>query len=398
MLIALKSFIGHGSLYDDVFTQYGPFYYEAWGGLFSLFGIPVTHDAGRTVTMIVWLLASLTLGLSTIAMTRSVVLGVAVEILVFSGIGSLTNEPMHPGGMTCLLLAALTAISCAVGAGVSKRATAALGGAVAALILVKVNVGVFALAALALAWVVSYGALADRRWPRPLVEAGFVLIPIALMTEKLGEAWARHYAAHVAIAALAVVIALRARSADRRPAEELRRLVGGLVGVALAVCLAIIALGTSPAGLVEGMVTQPLHQADALTIPWSLPNEMYVFDLLAMAGALAYWWVVRRAESRPPPAAVAIVSSLSVLIGVAMALSVVGKTVVFGNFTYASYQLDLMAFAWVALIPAPGGRGRGAFARLLLPPLAVLQALHAYPVAARLPISSGARRQLENAC
>src|SRR5262249_33149308 len=51
MLVALKSFVNHGHLYDEVFTQYGPFYYEAWGGLFSLFGIPIDLDSGRMATM-----------------------------------------------------------------------------------------------------------------------------------------------------------------------------------------------------------------------------------------------------------------------------------------------------------------------------------------------------------
>ena len=32
MLIALKEFIRHGDLYNQVFSQYGPFYYELWGG------------------------------------------------------------------------------------------------------------------------------------------------------------------------------------------------------------------------------------------------------------------------------------------------------------------------------------------------------------------------------
>lgn len=32
MLVSLKSFLNQGHLYDDVFTQYGPFYFEAFGG------------------------------------------------------------------------------------------------------------------------------------------------------------------------------------------------------------------------------------------------------------------------------------------------------------------------------------------------------------------------------
>ena len=46
------------------------------------------------------------------------------------------------------------------------------------------------------------------------------------------------------------------------------------------------------------------------------------------------------------------------------------------------FPVGLLSFAWVALIQPPGKPDEGTqFARLLLPPLAVLQALHAYPVA-----------------
>jgi hypothetical protein len=65
-----------------------------------------------------------------------------------------------------------------------------------------------------------------------------------------------------------------------------------------------------------------------------------------------------------------------------MALSVIGRTVLFDATTFSGYQLSFLAFAWVALVPVPGGGSREtSFARLLLPLLAVLQALHAFPVA-----------------
>ena len=196
---------------------------------------------------------------------------------------------MHPGGIICLLLATIVAISCTVGSRTSVRAMAVLGGAVAALILVKVNVGGFALAAVVLTCVVSYRVLADRRWLRLAVEIGFVAIPFALMTAKLGEAWARHYAVHVAVAALAVVIVLRSRSTGRRSPEELWWLGGGLIVVAVTICLTILAAGTSPGGLIEGVLTQPLRQASAYSNPLQLSNRIYVFDLVALLGALVYW-------------------------------------------------------------------------------------------------------------
>ncbi|HWO47944.1 MAG TPA: hypothetical protein VNM41_07770, partial [Solirubrobacterales bacterium] len=86
MLIALRSFLEHGHLYDDVFSQYGPFYYEFWGGFFELFGIPVDHDGGRTATIFAWVGTSLLFGLSIWRMTRSILLGLATQMLVFGAI------------------------------------------------------------------------------------------------------------------------------------------------------------------------------------------------------------------------------------------------------------------------------------------------------------------------
>jgi hypothetical protein len=382
MLIALKSFLNHGSLYDDVFTQYGPFYYEAWGAVFSIFGIPVTHDGGRSVTLVAWVISSLLVGVATWRMTASALLGLATQMLVFGGIVTIVNEPMHPGGIICLLLASIVAISCLVRAKVSVGAMALLGGAVMALVLVKINVGAFALAALGLACVVSYPALARRRWIRPLVEVAFVAIPLLLVTSKLGEAWARHYGVHVAVAALAVVAALRARSTGRRSSEELWWLGGGLVVVGLTICATIMATGTSLSGLIDGIFKQPLRQSDAFSIPLALSNRIYLFDLLGLSGALVYWRLARARSAPPGSAWVALTSLAGILIGAEMALSVIGRTVLFDATTFAGYQLSFLAFAWIALVPRADGEEDGAaFARLFLPPLAVLQALHAFPVA-----------------
>ncbi len=382
MLIALKSFLHQGSLYDDVFSQYGPFYYEAWGAFFSILGLSVDHDGGRTATLVAWLLATLILGLATWRMTRSILLGLAAQMIVFGSLVTLGHEPMHPGGIICLLLATIVAISCFVRERASPVAMGLLGGAVMALILVKINVGGFAFVALALACVVTYPALLARRWLRPLVEIGFVAIPLLLMSSKLGEGWARHYSVHVAVAALAVVIVLRTRAPGRRSAEELWWLAGGLLAVAVTICAAIIAAGTSPSGLVEGVLTQPLRQSDAFSIPLFLPDSDYLFDFLGLAAALGYWYALRRRRGAAGTAWTSTVAVLSILIGLQLALSVIGKTLFFGSITSLGHEISLLGFAWVALIAMPGEPDEGsAFARLLLVPLAVLQGLHAYPVA-----------------
>jgi hypothetical protein len=382
MLIALKAFLGHGHLYDEVFSQYGPFYYEFWGAVFELFSIPVTHDGGRTVTLVAWVASALCFGFATWRMTRSVLLGLATQILVFGGISTVINEPMHPGGIICLLLGMIVALSCFVRRESSPMAMALLGGAVMALILVKINVGAFALLSLTLACVVSYPELARRRWLRPLVELLFVAVPLLLMASKFGEGWARHYAIHVSIAAFAIVIALRSRSAIQRSREELWWLVGGLIVVGATVCLAIIGAGTSAGGLIEGVFAQPLHQSDAFSIPLQLDRRTYVFDLLGLAGATCFWYVRRGRRTDPTPTMTTLASLASIVIGVEMALSIVGRTALFDVPSITGYQFAFLPFAWVALIPLLDTEAEAtSFPRLLLPLLAVLQALHAYPVA-----------------
>jgi len=382
MLIALKEFLRHGHLYNEVFSQYGPFYYEFWGAFFEIFGLGVNHDGGRTAVMVAWVLTSLLFGLSIWRLTRSALLGLATQMLVFGAIITVVNEPMHPGSLICLLLGVIVAISALVRARPSPLAMGLLGGAVMALILVKINVGAFAFVSLALACVVSYPALAARRWLRPALEVAFVAIPLLLMVSKFGEGWARHYAVHVSLAAFAFVVALRARSGfPRRPGEELRWLLGGLVVVGVVVCVAILAAGTTPGGLIEGVISQPLRQSDAFSVPLTLSHRTYLFDLLGVVGALAFWYLARARGGRSP-AFVALTAVLSILVGLEMALSTVAKTALFDTTAFPGYQFAFLPFAWVALIPVAGSEDEDtAFGRLLLPALAVLQALHAFPVA-----------------
>lgn len=385
MLTALKSFVNHGHLYDKVFTQYGPFYYELWGGLFSIFGIPVTHDAGRNVVTVVWVLASLGFGLGILKITRSILLGLGTQILTFSALEVLTNEPMHPVSLIALMLAVIVGIAAFVGD--EKRESpyvmALLGAAVAALVLTKINVGFFALVSVALACAASYQVLWARRWPRVAIELVFLAIPILLMTGKYDEGWARHYSIHVFAAALAVVIALRAVAPGRRRDGELRWLIGGFVVLALISCVAILGAGTSVHGLIDGVIRQPLRQSDAFTIPMTLSRRLYAFDAIAVGSALVYWYAaLRRGEGPASPGWTAAWSIFAIVVGVSMAFSVTGQVLPFNSNSLTGYTLSMLPFAWVGLIAIDvDSPERARFARVLLPALAVLQGLHAYPVA-----------------
>jgi hypothetical protein len=382
MLTALKGFVNHGELYDRVFTQYGPFYYEFWDGVFQVFGLSVNHDNGRTVTEVVWVLSGLLLGLSLWRMTGSIVIGLATQILGFAPLFVLTNEPMHPVGIIALLLSTIVLISTFVRERESPYVLALLGAAVAALFLVKVNVGAFAIISTILACVVSYPVLWQRKWLRYAIEALFVLIPVLLMYGKFDMSWARHYAFHVAVSALAVVFLLHARPAGRRVTSDLRWLVGGFLVLAIISCVAVLGAGTSIHGLIDGVIKQPLRQADAFSIPFGLSKRMYAFDFVGLGAAATYWFAARyRTTGAPSGTWRAIWAVFAIVVGVTMIYAVPGQSLPFNANTLEGFPISMLPFCWVALIPLTPEERAPSFARLLLPLLAVLQSLHGYPVA-----------------
>src|SRR6266850_517700 len=223
VLLTLRSYAHGGRLYDEIYSQYGPLFYEIVSGVFHALDLPYTHDAGRLVTLGVWLATSLLCGVASFWMTRRVLLGLGVQLLVFQRLTSLCNEPLHPGGLLCLLLGVMIAAVSfeeAPGAG----AMALVGSVVAAMLLVKINVGVFALVSLTLvvAWAVPDrpGLLAAK----VLVTLGALAAPTLLMWGRIAAPMVQRYAAQVSLAALAVVITFAL--ARERPRLEPRQLAG----------------------------------------------------------------------------------------------------------------------------------------------------------------------------
>jgi hypothetical protein len=379
-LISLKSFLDGGALYDQVFTYYGPFYYDFWGGLFTTLGIGVTHDAGRIATMVAWLASSLLAGIVAYRLTGSVLLGVCGQLLTFGTLDSLQTEPMHPGGLVCLLLLLFIAVAVLLQPSRPRAAMCCLGVLIAAL-LVKINIASFALLSVALACAVSYPALSRRRRLRLGVEALFVATPLLLMREDLVQAWAREYALAVAVAALSVVIVLRALPAqEERRISEIAWLAGGLAGGILLFTLPALATGTTVDGLWDGLISQPLRQPEALTILYPMPVWVIAVNLALLAGCIA---LVRAHAARlSSPLLGAARPWLSIAAGLGIALA--AGNLLPGLSAVDRYQAELwpVGLAWIALIPAPGRAADGLdLARRLIVALAVLQTLHAYPVA-----------------
>jgi hypothetical protein len=378
ILISLDGYLSGAPLYDAVYSQYGPFFYLAMGSAIRIFELELTHDTARFLTIGTWILTSLTLGISATAFTRSLLLGLATQVLAFGALYPMVNEPLHPGGLATMLLAMAVLV---LVVGVRRWTTASwvvLGGLIAATALVKVNVGGFAAVALAFSVVVS----TERLWRllplRLLASALMILTPVALTAADLDQPWALRYALLVALAASALVLVTWRVAPSTGPGWRHVSLgVGGAVAVVVGTAVLTLVGGTSLDGLVEGSILDPLGQPRAFTLPFQMPAYVIFLGILAVGAAagVARWRVRHGRHS---------VGTGSALVRIGAGLGLWASVAATGRLEGFPLALGL-PLAWVAAVPprgtATGPPNSAIFVRTSLSALAILGALHAYPVA-----------------
>ncbi len=364
-LVILKDYLAGQPLLSPAVPVNGPFFSETMGGLFRLLGADPGQDSGRYVTLGIWLIASLIAGLSAYRLTRNLWLGLNAELLMFHVLSAITNEPMSPSGLVGLLLVSMVVAASFRSA--RPRATAAVIGAiVGALCLAKINVGGFAAFAVAFAWA---GSLAPR-WRRVLLPAtgvAIILVPLALTSPLLSREWVWEFAVAVALSSLIVVVTCLAFASRPVPPASTLWLGGG--GVLLALICAAIAFigGSNPGDWWNGLVVVPLRIPRLFTWPVTVNIGFDLWAAAIFAGALATRYLTRL----PTPVA----GAARVAAGLFTLLSVV--------LVPTSIFLLALPLVWIAAVPPPLGEDDpvGGYCRLLLPALAVLEALQAYPVA-----------------
>ena len=365
MLLSLGHYLAGGHLYTGVFTQYGPFYFFAQGLLFHLLDLPVSHDAGRLVTLLLWLLSA-ALGAGFVYRLTGGRLPAAAAALATVFLARvLANEPGHPQQWALVLLM-LTA--CASVLRQRRALNLALLGAVgSALAFTKINVGVFYFAALAQTLICGFPPGRIRTLGTLLMLLYAAALPLILMRQYLSD-WAAGYCLLAILAASAVfLIASRVAPPAAQPLRDLVYSAGGAVAAALAIAFESLRQGISLATLLEGVVLGPLKHPGVFYRPLVVPPLNLVWAALACAG-IAAWF---RFPARRP----ALADSVDTL---RCAVGFCAIPLVAAYFQKSSWLLPLLP---LSLIPV---RDRGlpdSFARIFITCLAATQFLQNYPVA-----------------
>lgn len=257
VMLSISQYLAGRSLYSEVFTQYGPFYYH-WSYLIHrLFGVPLTHDAVRALSVAHAVIISAAAGLIVHARTRAVAPSIAVQVLTGTSLLTFREGPGHPQELVLLIsLCALLAI-CRTS---SVRLQAAVGGAASALLaLTKINAGAFFAAAL-------FFALYPR--PRDARERGTFIVLSALLLSLPAVLTFRH-AGHVQVLWLVllstssiVLVLYSIISAESRlvhSRQPIARLATVFAATAVAVLLIEIAAGADLHALISGTLLNPVR-------------------------------------------------------------------------------------------------------------------------------------------
>ncbi|MGH7268644.1 MAG: hypothetical protein ACREMB_27830, partial [Candidatus Rokuibacteriota bacterium] len=369
LLLSLRQYAQGGVLYDQLYSQYGPAYFQAVTGLFSVLGLPVTHAAGRAVVVGLWLATALVCGAATYRLTANRVVAWVAALLVGLALAPLRNEPLHPGGVLGLVVSALVLS----GAG-TRRATglrgAALGVCVGVALLMKVNIGLFAGVAAGFAVLARLGS----GWARPAAAAAFLLVPPAVMAGLLSEEWVRAYLVLVMAGTVSVVLVELSQAATARGARgPVGMLLAASAVTLLLVCGWELGRGSSVEGLARGIVLDPLSHPYVLALPPLLSPAAPVWALTSLAACLSFLLLRRTGWSERWPVT-ALRGPAQMLAGAFIWLAATDRLLV--------SPLAALPLLWVALLtPAAEVGAARSFGRSLLVAVAALQALHAYPVA-----------------
>jgi hypothetical protein len=371
VMLSVKKFLDGLPLYDQIYTQYGPFYYLVKKLVFLIIGAPVTHDITRLTTIVQWIAAACLCAVFVYRETKSVNWGLLAYLQTMLHCRPLANEPGHPQELLVLLLTAL------ITAGSLRPASTSgmllLGLLAGFTLMTKINAGVYVGVSLSIAF------LSLARTSRP-VRVAFVsacvaaaILPFLVMRNDLSKG-ALNYALVVSLSAVSCCIAVWRSAVTSR--LELRQLAaaGVAVGVTAAlVSAATLLLGTSPAGFSEGILFRPLRFSSVFSIPYPIGSVAVLLGVVSvlLSAALAYAASSARLSSSRLHA---------VYLVCKVAFGIFGVYVMVVRWVDAIWMAP---FLWIVLLPTAADAWplERLFPRTVLCLVGVLQLLIAYPVA-----------------
>jgi hypothetical protein len=367
-ILLLAHFLKAGGLYVKTFSQYGPFFTLAESLLHRLFNLPVDLDGGRILTVIYILSSAILLSIFVGRLTRKLALSLPCFVLSVMITAPIVAEPGHPQGVIAILVSAALCLSLLVGTRQESAGLILLGAVNAALVLTKINVGLFFCFALALPIAMTLAKSRFRLLLLGLVVIGSFCMPPVLMSAYL-RGWAGSFCLYMLISFAALLVGAFQSGAPNvlRPIR-LAYVVLGFVAAAVPILAWAILTGSSPASLVSGIVIRPLGHPRLVYLPLVIP----AWPLLLLLLFVLTFLMDPLARRRFPNFGVWLaVGKVAIALGAA------------GSFLWYPDMAMFYSLPVLPLLLLPNGASSGvsyAFPRLFLVALIEFEMLQAYPM------------------
>jgi len=192
----------------------------------------------------------------------------------------------------------------------------------------------------------------------------------------------------VCVAATALVWVMRShRTTAYRPNRELVYFGGALVATIVFICAYSIGTGTSLSALYEGIIGLALLQPSRFVVPFPIRPSVFAFDAVAIFAAWRYAHLrnISIQENLPASGASGVLATVFLAIGFTT-IALGGLTISLGRLILPQhivygFNLSTLSFCWMVLVHENSTDQVSVFVRRFVPALAIVQALHAYPVA-----------------
>jgi hypothetical protein len=371
LMMSVKQYLGGATLYKEVFSIYGPVYYFYNWLIRTISGTSVDHNATRTTSAVVWVLCSLMCAWIVYQLTESLPVAAVAQFLAFRTLYFFHNEPGHPQEL-CMLLLLCFAVSGVPAARSEYRwlSMVLVGMLAAALVLIKVNVGIFVILAAALSIVFQMPSNGLVRAGRYAVSGVVLILPTVLMRVHLHDFAIQGYYGVVTVSIAALLVGLSSGKAHLLSARDMWITVASFVTTA-AVALLIIWLQGTPFSDILRLVVLQNVKTNVSQPFWYYP--LFVTRLwIAWAFAGLFAVVAVRAaatKGRRQNGLLAIVKVMFGVVTLGLGLTQSPKLVGFAT-----------PFCWLLLFPRLEEE-TSLFPRMLLCATTVLQTLYAYPIA-----------------
>jgi hypothetical protein len=374
VMLAVKQYLAGMKLYDQIPTRYGPVYYLYSWALRSVSGTPVTHDVVRLSSLLPWLSSALVCAWIVYRFTKSVVLASATHLFTFCTLFCFQYEAGHPQELCILLMLCL--VACGIWTQDPRRRTLAvilLGVLVAALLFVKVNIGIFMILASSLALLLHAPKTKFAQFASAAAGAVYIILPFVLMRSHLYDKAAREYCLLVSAAATALL--LMECGLPRTTYFSFQDCWGALAGFVCtltAIILVLVAQGVSLHGVLDSLLYENLSVSMNkihFYVPITVSRLWFPSIIMGLVTAVYFAWKAREKEITEYQ-----LSWLKLIVAVSAGI------VAF--ILHRSLLGFVTPFCWL-ILQAPSDQWRTAqtFPRTLFCAIAVVQTLWAYPVA-----------------